>query len=216
MRVRDFTNIDWKNEPIERIIEFSQAEDKYPEGLHWETGIAPKEAKCLWDGLNWWKERNLEKKIRILELGSGFFTAGRIFAVWKIINGGEYFTCDTLRRAEVIETLDSIGLWQHINFIQGDSQKIFWNKEINFLFIDSEHSLVDALGEYLKYRLWLPVGSIIAFHDVALEPIKKTIEIAQSIDMLEPIFEHIGTGFGITVFHLKWRVELGKYQNNRA
>jgi len=183
MRVRDFINIDWKKESLERIIEFAQAQDKYPEELHWGNGLVPLETKCLWDALNWCKEHSPDKNIRILELGNGFCTAGRMFAVWSIINSGIFFTCDLKKRTEIIETLESIGIWKHINFIHGHSLKIDWDKKINFLFIDSEHNLSNVLGEYIRYRSFLPLGAVVGFHDVNLESVQRAIEIIQSIDI---------------------------------
>lgn len=212
--IKEFHGVDWKEASLEKIIDFARA--NY-DNTHTEVGMIRDECKVIWESLEYWKEQHPGQKITIVEIGGGYYTSGRIFMIWILRNGGTYYSLDIKNREENIKELEEVGVWQYVNFIQGDSQKIFWDIPIDFLLIDSEHSIVNAVGEYMKYRIWLKPKPIILFHDSRLPYIVKSIEILRSMDTLLLKFESDASkgGFGIASYERLWKQELGKYKGEQ-
>ena len=68
-----------------------------------------------------------------------------------------------------------------------------WDKQIDILFIDSEHALSDALGEYMRFRVFLKSDGIVGFHDSDIAPgVRKALDFIQEVDDLELISEVAG------------------------
>jgi len=51
-------------------------------------------------------------------------------------------------------------------FLQGDSKKMEWDKEIDILLIDGDHSYEGVKADYLKYEPFVKEGGVILLHDV--------------------------------------------------
>jgi hypothetical protein len=54
-------------------------------------------------------------------------------------------------------------LW---TFIEGDAREVVWNKEIDVLLIDGDHSYDGVKADYDKYMPFVKDGGLILFHDV--------------------------------------------------
>ncbi len=59
------------------------------------------------------------------------------------------------------------------------------NEMIDFLLIDTEHSVINALGEYLRWRFYLNSGALIAFHDSTLPAVARAIEMVKECEWNE-------------------------------
>ena len=118
-----------------------------------------------------------------------FGVTTRYFVIKKLRDGGEHYSCEIKIRDKFKEAMESLGLWDKVNVL-GDSMFCDWDKKIDFLFIDSEHGLSDALGEYMRYRRFLSDQAIVGFHDTDIcWGVNKAIEVIQQIDDLELISE---------------------------
>ncbi len=193
--VGDFKDVDWKTAPVWKIFQFCKANKRW-----------------LDPGISWWELAALHEAVEkvkgpavILETGQCWGTTGRYFAVRTIREGGEFHSIELVTRPKFDEAMVEVGLAPFINTIRGHSQKIPWDKLIDILFIDSEHCMSDALGEYMKYRLFLKQGSIVGYHDVCnCWGVARAIEIMQEMDDLELISStDIGYGAGISMFQVK-------------
>lgn len=51
------------------------------------------------------------------------------------------------------------------NFIRGDSKKVKWNKKIDVLFIDGDHTYEGCKADIEKYAPFVKPGGCILFHD---------------------------------------------------
>jgi hypothetical protein len=145
-----------------------------------------------------------KRPLIILETGMCFGTTTRYFLIRTIKYGGELHTFEVHIRDKFKETMQELGLWDKIN-LHGHSIKDTWNKDIDVLFIDSEHALADALGEYMRFREWLKGDSIIGFHDTnCCIGVKKALEMIQEVDELELICEvDNNASAGIKLFRRK-------------
>jgi len=178
--VMEFKGVDFKNMPIDQWLYFAKANLTYG-----EPGIDYYELAALHQAC----ETLGKRPLTILETGMCYGTTTRYFLVRTIKYGGELHTFEVAIRGKFKETMQELGLWDKIN-LHGHSIKDAWNKDIDVLFIDSEHALSDALGEYMRFREWLKENSIIGFHDTSCcAGVKKALEMIQEVDELELISE---------------------------
>lgn len=170
-----------------------------------ETGMSVSEIGLLYDVLELMGENKT-----IVELGRDFGTSTRLFLQHLIRHGGRLTSIDLRLHDEFVQVMKRNGYLSdkgpEINFVVGDSMKVAWPKEekIHFLLIDTEHALENALGEYMRWRVYLESGAFIAFHDaVAIPGVVRAIEIVQEVEG-DRLFEEISgaspDGFGIRIF----------------
>ena len=190
--ILDFKDADFKNMPIDEWLNFCKANASFG-----EPGIDYLELGALHEAC----ETLGKRPLTIVETGMCFGTTTRYFIVRAMKYGGEVHTFEVYVREKFKEALVELGLWDKIN-LHGHSIKAAWSKDIDVLFIDSEHALADALGEYMRFREWLSGSSIIGFHDTdCCIGVKKAIEMIQEVDELELICEVTNKmGAGIKFF----------------
>lgn len=178
--IMEFKGIDFKDMPLDQWFYFCKANL-----IFGEPGIDYLELAVLHQAC----ETLGKRPLTILETGMCFGTTTRYFIIRTMKYGGEVHTFEVLVRDKFKETMQELGLWDKIN-LHGHSIKAPWDKDIDVLFIDSEHALADALGEYMRFREWLKADSIIGFHDTnCCAGIIKALEIIQEVDELELICE---------------------------
>jgi predicted O-methyltransferase YrrM len=198
--VEEFINFDWsKSEPAD-WMRFSNAGRNFS-----ESGLArPKEVQALTDAVCM-----LPKGAIILETGMCYGNSTRIFLGKILRDGGELHSIETTIRDRFRQAMIELGLWDKIHVHEEHSQLMCWNKPLDFLFIDSEHALSDALGEYMHYRMFVKKHALIGFHDVYSCPgVKKAIEIIHEIDNLELIIDsNCRASAGLHIYRL---LTLGK------
>jgi len=176
--LNDFKGFDWKQATDADIIAFGKTLD-FP-----ERGISTDECKTLLKALNALKGTTPT----ILETGMFYGTSTRIAIAWTLKHGGKVFSCEVNPQPLFEQKMRESGYWQYVNPLIGEAQKIQWYSKIDFLFIDADHSLQDALGEYMKFRIWLSDNAIVGFHDSDnCTGVKLTMDIANIVDRMEVI-----------------------------
>lgn len=197
--VYDYLGADFKNFDLKDWFQFCKANHEFR-----EAGLSYDELRALHFGMEGMKNKN---NLRILETGMCFGVSTRYFIVRNLKYGGELYSVEVHLRALFKEAMEKLGLWKEVNFIDGNSMMIPWNKPIDFLFIDSEHALCFPLGEYMKYRLFLSPGSRVGFHDSDLcYGVHRAIQIIQEMDelvLVEDSSHHLAAG--MKVFELRAR-----------
>lgn len=77
---------------------------------------------------------------------------------------------------------------QYTKTIRDDSLNIPWNKKIDFMFIDGEHSEEQVTAEINKYKPYIRKGGYIAFHDyLCFDGVKKSCDTLLSDNTWEKI-----------------------------
>ncbi len=69
------------------------------------------------------------------------------------------------------------GVYRYIKILEGKSYDFVeqWNKEIDFLFIDGDHSYEATLRDFLSWNKFIKTGGYIAFHDASISEEKMEI-----------------------------------------
>lgn len=192
--IAEFKGVDFKQVDIETILRFCKANKSFG-----EPGITFYELDALDQAMKDFKG----KPIIILETGMCYGTTTRYFVVKTLRDGGNFYSCEIQLRDKFVAAMKDLDLWKYIIPL-GDSMKVCWCAQIDFLFIDSEHALSNALGEYMRYRIFLKDRGIVGFHDSdCCKGVKEAIEIAQKIDKLELVSETSGkASAGVKFFRL--------------
>lgn len=101
----------------------------------------------------------------ILEIGAGQSTFVLLIAAVK--NKGDLYSIDLTKesRNRLFPEAPDINNEPKYHFIQGDSQLVEWDKEIDFLFIDSGHSYDLTMAELKKFTPFIKEGGFILMHD---------------------------------------------------
>jgi hypothetical protein len=104
-----------------------------------------------------------------------------------------------------------LGIWSYVTVL-GDSMTCDFHDKLNVLYIDSEHGVDDALGEYMRYRRFLSDEAIVGFHDSSsCWGVREAIDIIKKIDGLEYLTGVDGFCAGIEFYKLKGlRLEMQK------
>jgi hypothetical protein len=193
--ILEYKGTDWKTLEGLELFKFCKANKSFGEpGLSAEEVVVLDEVMKKLDG----------RPLTIVETGMCFGVTTRYFIIRNIKFGGELNTFEIQVRPKFQVAMEELGLWDKINVL-GHSMTTPWDKRINLLFIDSEHAFSDALGEYMRFRVYLDGDSIVGFHDSdSCWGVRRAIEIANEIDELELIGEVTGRmSAGIKFFKVK-------------
>lgn len=161
-----------------------------------ETGMSVNEVGLLYD--------MLEKKgpCSILELGRNYACSTRLFLQHVVRHGGTFQSWDLKHWGNVEESFKNQGFsiarqTADDNYSIHDGNKkvadiMIKNSRyspitpeerwIDFLLIDTEHGIEDALGEYMRFRHYLRSGAMVAFHDSTLPGVVRAIEVAKEVE----------------------------------
>ena len=214
---------------IEEIKQFDKAQAvKYARCAGFpETGMSQNEVGLIYDLL----EKKQPKYI--LELGRNFGVSTRIFLQHAVRHPGVFLESWDLKHwGNVKETFAIQGFHAQsmmtgpgdyglslvfggpvvANMRIANSMKTNIGEVdgfIDFLLIDTEHGLENAIGEYMRFRQYMRSGCIIAFHDADLPAVHRAIEMAIEVesDFGGRIQKHYinerHDGFGIEM--LEWK-----------
>lgn len=105
------------------------------------------------------------KKITIFEIGvrRGMSTETFLKGILNRKNYGELFSCDPVNNENVIRDIELKKYW---TFINEYSYNVQWNKEIDILFIDGEHTYNAVKQDYEKFEPFVKKDGIILMHDM--------------------------------------------------
>lgn len=213
-----FKDFDWSKATKADSVGFAQC---------WgfiETGMSVNEIALIYDLLEKFKPKN------IVELGRNYGCSTRIFLQHIIRNGGTLDSWDLKHWPGFIEIMANNDYVFEQNGVPGEyifkgeatcrlrvAHSVrtpvpeYIDKEgVDFLLIDTEHGITNALPEYCRWREYLHSGSLVAFHDSTLRGPKRAIEIVKEIEeadfsdriIREYVNERID-GFGVHV--LEWK-----------
>lgn len=167
-----------------------------------ETGMSQNEVGLLYDLLE------QKKPKQIVELGRNYGCSTRILLQYVVRHGGYLESWDLKHWGNLEQSFADQGFV--VNRFQqaltddhdytltlpdatapiaacrvADSMKTnieTTERWVDFLLIDTEHGLENALGEYMRWRHYLKSGSIIAFHDSTLPAVARAIELAIEVE----------------------------------
>lgn len=210
-----FKNFDWSKATKEDSVQFSQAYG-FP-----ETGMSVNEIALIYDVLE------AKRPKVIVELGRNYGCSTRIILQYLLRHDGGYLESWDLKHwpgflekmaengypsSPIANYPGDFSLCGKAHIRVADSMKtaIPENFQVDFLLVDTEHGLEHALGEYMRWRVYLHSGSCVAFHDSDLAGPKRAIEMIKEVEannfgdrlIREYVNEHID-GFGIHV--LEWK-----------
>ena len=207
--VLDFKDFDWKNATNEDIIRFAKTTD-FPEG-----GIQMSECWALIKAL----ESTGGRPLTIFETGMCYGCTTRIFIAWTLKYGGSVYSAELNLRPLFQQKMEEAGYWQYVHPM-GNSRHVNWDKDtpIDFLFIDSEHALEDALGEYMKFRIYVPDNGTVGFHDYSNCPgVKMAVDIASFVDQLQEVSSCVNAGtYGLVLYKMVRHNVGGEYLSRAA
>lgn len=224
--ISEFKDFDWSKASKMDAVHFARAA-----GFK-ETGMSVNEIGLLYDLLD------LKKPRYTVELGRNYGCSTRIFLQNVIRNGGIFESWDLKHWDGFIEGMRENGYnfgesqepegvcygpmtvggkeydvrlrvansmkTNIISPLEGD------DRFVDFLLIDTEHGIENALGEYMRWRNYLRSGAYIAFHDSTLPGVRRSIDLVQEIEdstcgdrIAQEINNEQVDGFGLTV--LKWK-----------
>lgn len=221
--IHEFKGFDWKaNGTKAAAVGFARAV-----GFK-ETGMSVGEVALLYDRLE------TKGACHIVELGRNYGTSTRLFIQHIIRHGGSLESWDLKHWPGFLETmaengyefvLDGPGVFAPqmnvlpnrdaycVNLKTAHSIKTPVGRDdrfVDFLLIDTEHGLENALGEYMRWREYIKSGAFVAFHDTCIPGVARAISICKEVEQVSAdgrlYKEYVpeqSDGFGITV--LEWR-----------
>jgi len=102
----------------------------------------------------------------ILEIGLGEGGSTRAFLIACRDHGGHLYTIEINPNRHVIESIAKHELNSYWTLITGDSREIKWDKNIDILFIDSDHTPEVVEVELNKYLPYLKRHGVLLVHDM--------------------------------------------------
>jgi predicted O-methyltransferase YrrM len=81
-------------------------------------------------------------------------------------------------------------------FIHGDSKEIKWDKPIDVLFIDGDHSYEGAKADFLQYISFVVPGGLVYMHDV-IHPRYGVNQLWKEIDLPKVVLSFNPSGLGV-------------------
>lgn len=191
-----FKGFDWNAATDEDRIEFALADVG-------EAGMSHNELRAIQVGLNSLGDRPLVT----VETGLGYGFSTRVFLAHVAKFGGEHHIFESQpQNRPIIGMLQDLDMWKYATLHAGDARTAQWdfNKLINFLNIDSEHSLGFVMNEYMRFRMALTDGSVVGFHDVdCCWGVRRGIAMIREIDRIHLLCDesrHAGAGYQCYTF----------------
>lgn len=181
---------DYFGRPLEKledldVLKFCKANKSFKEpGISWD------ELYALYEAIKVFGNR----PIVTFETGMCFGTTTRFFALRNKKFGRKHYSCEIKIREPFKEAMIKLGLWEYVTVL-GDSMLTPFDDKIDFLYIDSEHGVVDALGEYMRFRRYLKDEAVVGFHDTdSCWGVREAIGIIMGFDKIKLVTKSASTG----------------------
>jgi len=103
--------------------------------------------------------------IDILEIGvrRGSSTKAFLRGIKDRLGEAHLYSIDKGDRSRIVRSKDYNQYW---TFILGDSTMVKWDKKIDVLFIDGDHSYEGVKKDFLKYEPYVKSNGLIFMHDI--------------------------------------------------
>lgn len=140
----------------------------------------------------------LPKNITILETGS---LIGKSALVWAMATEGTVYTIDiSQNQNQILENARNLGLEGRIIPIRGDSTKIEWDKIVDVVWLDSDHSSTHLIKEIRKFSPYAKY--LICGHDYSHQNFQEVRKI------VDGMFDNVRKDNNIWI---KWIGDMEKY-----
>lgn len=152
--------------------------------------------------------------ITVLETGFYCGCSFRLFMIHIAKYGGEVHSIDIYPYHDVMEQYKELGLYEYINLHLGDARQYQgFNKPVDFLNIDSEHSEDYVIREYNNFRnLLTEHHSLVGFHDFTLPGVRSGLKKIMEQDELEPVMIlDTKASYGYGLYRLQWKDKKADY-----
>lgn len=152
---------------------------------------------------------------RILEIGTA---RGGTLLIWSSLARERVISCDLVHRAaqrSLLEALPPPGSKCRVTLLTGDSHAAAFKQrvarelngqQVDFLFIDGDHTEAGVAQDYADYKEFVRPGGIIAFHDIIeSQPLPdnqvyhfwKKVKAGQNVEEFIDNPQQCGFGIGI-------------------
>ena len=174
--IETYKDVDWSTAEDQKFVEISFGRSEIG-GIYGNEGLLLAKA---------YKELNPKLTIEIGRM-NGIST--RVLAALCKGNGGQLISFDGLPGKGVERKLKLMNLDKHATIIDG---WVPWIKpdfswDIDFLFIDGDHTYMSILVDYHYFNYFVKKGGYIAFHDMNMKDSQKAVKDIMSRDPLEHI-----------------------------
>ena len=175
--IEDFKNTDWKQADAETFLK-----------MYWprrsELGaIFSDEAFLFIDTLS------EEKPKLTVEIGSMYGVSTRLLSALAKRNDGKLITIDAGMTPSVEINLKTLNLQDTTTLIKDWTPWLTTRPdyEIDFLFIDGDHSLISIIVDYHYFNYFLKKGGLVAFHDMNMKESQDAVKLIIERDRLEEV-----------------------------
>jgi predicted O-methyltransferase YrrM len=130
-----------------------------------------------------------EKPKLTVEIGSMYGVSTRLLAALAKRNDAKLITIDAGMAPHVEANLKILNLQDVVTLIK---DWVPWlttrpDYEIDFLFVDGDHSLISILVDYHYFNYYLKKGGLVAFHDMNMKDSQDAVKLILERDRLEHV-----------------------------
>ena len=168
-----YSNIDWKLADPKKFLELC-----YPRTI---GAINNVEATQILYSISTIVPKSI---VEIGRMGGG---STLLFGTIAKKHDGKLYSIDGDKRNFNEKILSDLSLNENVELIYRWSPWVNWEKEIDFLFIDGDHSFISVLMDYHYFNFFVKKDGFIAFHDINLKEVTDAIELIRKRDPLEEI-----------------------------
>jgi len=153
-----YSDVDWKTAGDQPFVEIAFGRSEV-------GGIYANEALCLVEAY-----RELKPKFTV-EIGRYNGVSTRVLSACCKAYGGELLSIDGMQSQGVRKKLESMNLNENVTLVEGWVPWITpdFSWDIDFLFIDGDHSYMSILVDYQYFNYFVKKGGYIAFHDLNIK-----------------------------------------------
>jgi len=124
-----------------------------------------------------------------LEIGRKSGLSTRFLAALAKPYGGKLYSIDGASGYGVQKKLGSLNLADDVVIIEAWSPWVSFSSEIDFLFIDGDHSYISVIVDYHYFNYYLKKDGIVMFHDMDISGVREAVEIIIKRDQLKELYK---------------------------
>lgn len=174
--IETYKDIDWSTADIQKFVEIVFGRSEVG-GIYGNEGLLLVEAY-----------KKLKPKLTV-EIGRYNGISTRLFAALCKGFGGKLISIDGLASKGVSDKLEKMNLHENVNLIEGWVPWITpdFSWDIDFLFIDGDHSYISILVDYHYFNYFVKKGGYIAIHDMNMRQSQRAVKDIITRDQLQHI-----------------------------
>jgi len=125
----------------------------------------------------------------ILEIGRKSGLSTRFLAALAKSYGGKLYSIDGASGYGVQKKLELLNLADDVVVIEAWSPWVSFSSEIDFLFIDGDHSYISVIVDYHYFNYYLKKDGIVMFHDMDISGVREAVETIIKRDQLKELYK---------------------------